>query len=116
MSGKRGKLKETVEEDFETFVCHHLSLISDDVKEMKGNQVHIQRDIEYLQSKTKINENSISKLKEVLDVKLEVLTRDLHDTNKRIDRIENDIAKYAKDIAPKFFKPRISRQTRKNTT
>ena len=98
MFGKRGKLKETAEEDFETFVRHQLSLISDDLKEMKGTQVQIQRDIESLQSQTKMNESSISKLKEALDVKLEVLTGDLHDTNKRIDRIENDITKYAKDI------------------
>ena len=40
MSGKRGKLKETTEEDFETFVRHQLSSISDDLKEMKGTQVH----------------------------------------------------------------------------
>ena len=33
MSGKRGKLKETVEEDFETFVRHQLSPISDDLIE-----------------------------------------------------------------------------------
>ena len=98
MFGKRGKLKETAEEDFETFVRHQLSLISDDLKEMKGTQVQIQRDIESRQSQTKMNESSISKLKEALDVKLEVLTGDLHDTNKRIDRIENDITKYAKDI------------------
>ena len=97
MSGKRGKLKETVEEDFETFVRHQLSLISDDLKEMIGTQVQIQRDIESLQSQSKMNESSISKLKEGLDLKLEVLTGDLHDTNKRIDRIENDITKYAKD-------------------
>ena len=30
MSGKRGKLKETAEEEFETFVHHQLSSISDD--------------------------------------------------------------------------------------
>ena len=98
MCGKRGKLKERVEEDFETFVRHQLSLISDDLKEMTGTQVQIQRDIESLQSQTKMNESSISKLKEALDVKLEVLTGDLHDTNKRIDGIENNITKYAKDI------------------
>ena len=62
MSGKRGKLKETVEEEFETFVRHQLSSISDDLKEMKGTQVQIQRDIESLQSQTKKNESSISKL------------------------------------------------------
>ena len=49
MSGKRGKLKETVEEDFETFVRHQLNSISDNLKEMKGTQVQIQRDIESLQ-------------------------------------------------------------------
>ena len=47
MSGKRGKLKETAEEDFETFVRHQLSSISDDLKEMNF-QVQIQRDIESL--------------------------------------------------------------------
>ena len=61
---------------------------------MKGTQVQIQRDIESLQSQIKKNESSISKLKEALDVKLEVLTGDLHETNTRIDRIENDITKY----------------------
>ena len=30
MSGKKVKLKETAEEDFETFVRHQLSSISDD--------------------------------------------------------------------------------------
>ena len=91
MSGKKGKLEETVEEDFETFVRHQLSSISDDLKEMKGIQVQIQRDLESLQSQTKKNESSISQLKEALDVKLEVLTRELYETNTRIDRIENDI-------------------------
>lgn len=65
---------------------------------MKGTQVQIQRDIESLQSQTKKNESSISKLKEALDVKLEVLTGELYETNTRIDRIENDITKYAKEI------------------
>ena len=50
MSLKREKQKETVEEDFEAFVRHQLSSISDDQKEMKGTQVKIQRDIESLQS------------------------------------------------------------------
>ena len=45
MSGKRGKIKETAEEDFENFVRHQLSSISDDLREMKGTQVQIQRDI-----------------------------------------------------------------------
>ena len=98
MSGKRGKLKETAEEDFETFVRHQLSSISDNLKEMKGTQVQIQRDIESLQSQIKKNDSSISKLKEALNVKLEVLTGKLHETNTRIDRIENDITKYAKEI------------------
>ena len=64
---------------------------------MKGTQVQIQRDIESLQSQIKKNDSSISKLKEALDVKLEVLTGELHETNTRIDRIENDITKYAKE-------------------
>ena len=81
MSGKRGKLKETAEE--ETFVRHQLSSISDDLKEMKGTQVQIQRDIESLRSQTKKNESSISKLKNALDVKLEVLPGELHETNTR---------------------------------
>ena len=98
MSGKRGKPKETVEEDFETFVRHQLNSISDNLKEMKGTQVQIQRDIESLQSQTKMNESSISKLKESLDLKLEVLTGELHETNTRVDRIENDITKYAKEV------------------
>ncbi|CAH3148153.1 unnamed protein product, partial [Pocillopora meandrina] len=38
MSSKRGKQKETVEEDFEAFVRHQLNSISDDLKEMKGTQ------------------------------------------------------------------------------
>ena len=91
MSGKKGKLEGTAEEDFETFVRHQLSSISDDLKEMKGIQVQIQRDLESLQSQTKKNESSISQLKEALDVKLEVLTGELYETNTRIDRIENDI-------------------------
>ena len=53
MSGKRGKQKETVEEDFEAFVRHQLSSISDDLKEVKGTQVKIQRDIASLQSQIK---------------------------------------------------------------
>ena len=54
MSGsKRGKQKEAVEEDFEAFVRHRLSSISDDLKEMKGTQVKIQRDIESLQIRGK---------------------------------------------------------------
>lgn len=73
MSGKREKLKEAAEEDFEIFVRHQLSSISDNLKEMKGSQVQIQRDIESL-SQIKKNDSSISKLKEALDVKLEVLT------------------------------------------
>ena len=72
--------------------------ISDDVKEMKGTQVKIQRDIESLQGQIKKNESSISKLKESLDTKLEVLTGQLHEANTRIDQIENDITKYAKEI------------------
>ena len=64
---------------------------SDDLKQMKGIQVQIQRDIESLQSQTKKNESSISQLKEQLDVKLEVLTGELYENNTRIDRIENDI-------------------------
>ena len=98
MSGKRGKPKETVEEDFETFVRHQLNSISDNLKEMKGTQVQIQRDIESLQSQTKMNESSISKLKESLDLKLEVLTGELHETNTRVDRIKNDITNYAKEV------------------
>ena len=74
MSSKRGKQRGTLEEDFEVFVRHQLSSISDDLKEMKGTQVKIQRDIESLRSQTKKNESSISKLKESLDTKLEVLT------------------------------------------
>ena len=98
MSGKRGKPKETVKEDFETFVRHQLNSISDNLKEMKGTQVQIQRDIESLQSQTKMNESSISRLKESLDLKLEVSTGKLHETNTRVDRIENDITKYAKEV------------------
>ena len=98
MSSKRGKQKETVEEDFEAFVRHQLSSISDDLKEMKGAQVKIQRDVESLQSQIKINESSISKLKESLDTKLEVLTGQLHESNTRIDQIQIDITKYAKEI------------------
>ena len=98
MSSKRGKQKETVEEDFEAFVRHQLSSISDDLKEMKGTQVKIQRDVESLQSQIKINESSISKLKESLDTKLEVLTGQLHESNTRIDQIQTDITKYAKEI------------------
>ena len=93
MSSKRGKQKEAVEEDFEAFVRHRLSSISDDLKEMKGTQVKIQRDIESLQGQIKKNESSISKLKESLDTKLEVLTGQLHEANTRIDQIENDITK-----------------------
>ena len=85
MSGKKGKLKETAEEDFETFARHQLSSISDDLKEMKGTQVQIQRDIESLQSETKKKKSSISKLKKSFDVKLEVLLGELHETNTRID-------------------------------
>ena len=55
MSSKRGKQKEVVEEDFEAFVRHRLSSISDDLKEMKGTQVKIQRDIESLQGQMKKN-------------------------------------------------------------
>ena len=62
MSSKRGKQKEVVEEDFEAFVRHRLISI----KEMKGTQVKIQRDIESLQGQIKKNESSISKLKESL--------------------------------------------------
>ena len=69
MSAKRGKQKETVR--------HQLSSISDDLKEVKGTQVKIQRDIASLQSQIKENESSISKLKESLDTKLEVLTGQL---------------------------------------
>ena len=98
MSSKREKQKETVEEDFEAFVRHQLSSISDDLKEMKGTQVKIQSDIESLQSQIKKNESSISKLKESLDTKLEVLTGQLHEANTRINQIENDITKYAKEI------------------
>ena len=82
-----------MEEDFEAFVRHRLSSISDDLKEMKGTQVKIQRDIESLQGQIKKNESSISKLKESLDTKLEVLTGQLHEANTRIDQIENDITK-----------------------
>ena len=53
MSLKRGKQKEAVEEDFEAFVRHRLSSISDDQKEMRGTQVKIQRDIEFLQVKSR---------------------------------------------------------------
>ena len=93
MSSKRGKQKEAVEEDFEAFVRHRLSSISDDLKEMKGTQVKIQRDIESLQGQIKKNESWISKLKESLDTKLEVLTGQLHEANTRIGQIENDITK-----------------------
>ena len=98
MSSKRGKQKETVQEDFEAFVRRQLSSISNDLKEMKGIQVQIQRDIESLQSQIKKNESSISKLKESLDTKLEVLTGQVHEANTRIDQIENDITQYAKEI------------------
>ena len=87
-----------MEDNFEAFVRRQLSLISDDLQEMKGIQVQIQRDIESLQSKIKKNESSISKLKESLDTKLEVLTGQVHETNTRIDQIENDITNYAKGI------------------
>ena len=87
-----------MEEDFEAFVRHRLSSKSDDLKEMKGTQVKIQRDIESLQGQTKKNESSISKLKESLDTKLEVLTGQLHEANTGIDQIENDVTKYAKEI------------------
>jgi len=98
MSAKRGKQKETVEEDFEAFVRHQLSSISDDLKEVNGTQVEIQRDIASLQSQIKENESSISKLRESLDTKLEVLTGQLHEANTRIDQIENDITRNAKEI------------------
>ena len=98
MSSKREKQKETVEEDFEAFVRHQLSSISDDLKEMKGTQVKIQSDIESLQSQIKKNESSISKLKESFNTKLEVLTGQLHEANTRIYQIENGITKFAKEI------------------
>jgi len=98
MSAKRGKQKETVEEDFEAFVRRQLSSVSDDLKEVNGTQVEIQRDIASLQSQIKENESSISKLKESLDTKLEVLTGQLHEANTRIDQIENDITRNAKEI------------------
>ena len=82
-----------MEEDFEAFERHRLSSISDDLKEMKGTQVKIQRDIESLQGQINKNESSISKLKESLDTKLEVLTGQLHEANTRINQIENDITK-----------------------
>ena len=75
-----------------------LSLICNDLKEMKGTQVKIQRDIGHLQSQIKHNESSISKLKESLDTKLEVLTGELHEANTRIDQIENDITKYKQEV------------------
>ena len=53
MSSKRGKQKEAVEEDFEAFVRHQLSSISDDLKEMKGTQVKIQRDIDLFRVKSR---------------------------------------------------------------
>ena len=53
MSSKRGKQKEVVEEDFEAFVRHRLSSISDDLKEMKGTQVKIQRDIDLFRVKSR---------------------------------------------------------------
>jgi DNA repair exonuclease SbcCD ATPase subunit len=65
---------------------------------VKGTQVKIQRDIASLQSQIKENESSISKLKESLDTKLEVLTGQLYEANTRIDQIENDITKNAKEI------------------
>lgn len=37
-------------------------------------------------------------MKESLDTKLEVLTGQLHEANTRIDQIDNDITKYAKEI------------------
>jgi len=77
-----------VEEDFEAFVRHQLSSISVDLKEVKGTQVKIQRDIASLQSQIKENESSISKFKQSLDTKLEVLTGQLHEANTRIDQIE----------------------------
>ena len=75
-----------------------LSLICNDLKEMKGTQVKIQRDIGHLQSQIKHNESSISKLKESLNTKLEVLTGELHEANTRIDQIENDITKYKQEV------------------
>jgi len=98
MSAKRGKQKEKVEEDLEDFVSHQLSSISDDLKGVKGTQVKIQRDIASLQSQIKENESSITKLKESLDTKLEVLTGQLYEANTRIDQIENVITKNAKEI------------------
>ena len=77
-----------MEEDFEAFVRHQLSSISVDLKEVKGTQVKIQRDIASLQSQIKENESSISKFKQSLDTKLEVLTGQLHEANTRIDQIE----------------------------
>ena len=65
---------------------------------MKGTQVKIQRDIASLQSQIKENESSISKLKESLDTKLEVLTGQLYEANTRIDQIENVITMNAKEI------------------
>ena len=53
MSSKRGKQKEAVEEDFEAFVRHRLSSITDDLKEMKGTQVKIQRDIDLFRVKSR---------------------------------------------------------------
>ena len=53
MSSKRGKQKEAVEEDFEAFVRYRLSSISDDLKEMKGTQVKIQRDIDLFRVKSR---------------------------------------------------------------
>lgn len=58
----------------------------------------IQRDIKSLQGQIKHNESSISKLKDSLDTKSEVLTGELHEVNTRIDQIENDITKYAQGI------------------
>ena len=65
---------------------------------MKGAQVQIQRHIERPQSQTKKKESLISKLKESLDIKLEVLTGELHEANTRIDQMKNNITKYAKEI------------------
>ncbi|CAH3156157.1 unnamed protein product, partial [Pocillopora meandrina] len=70
MSSKRVKQKETVEEDFEAFVRHQLSSISDDLKEMKGTQVIIQRNIESLQNST--GKDCIAKLRDIIENDLQL--------------------------------------------
>ena len=89
---KRGEKGE--KDEFETFVRSTLNSLCQDIKTLKENQAKIQNDLQLLQNDVSRKVSEMNKTRGSIDK----ATGDIHDANCRIDRTENDLKTFSKDV------------------